>query len=110
MERQSFLRTPRHSRGFSWDKKDEQEAIVSCSSFSFCYAIERHFRGCEYKTLTHLCFARSKLHKIKGFLPLNANIDYDKLRAKAVYCFRPLDYSQARTETAVKDAKREVYP
>ena len=75
-----------------------------------CYAIERHFRGCEYKTLTHLCFARSKLHKIKGFLPLNANIDYDKLRAKAVYCFRPLDYSQARTETAVKDAKREVYP
>ena len=72
--------------------------------FILCYAVERHFRGCKYKTLTHPCFARSKPHKIKKFLPLNANIDHDKLRAKTVYCFRSLDYLQAKTETAAKDA------
>ena len=75
-----------------------------------CYAVERHFRGGEYKTLTHLCFAPAKPHKIKRNSPLNANIGHDKLRAKAVCCFRPPDYSQAKTEKTVRDAKRTVYP
>lgn len=62
--------------------------ITSCSPFSFYYAVERHFEGYEYKTLTHPHFAYRKPHEYRLFQPLLRDREPHNLeRAQAVYPF-----------------------
>ena len=77
----------------------------------FCYAIERHFEGYKYKTLIPPLL-RSQSRMNTGFINLYCVTENPIIwrgRKRSIR-LRPLDYQTAKTETAVKDAKREVYP
>lgn len=56
MERQSFLRTPRHSRGFSWDKNK-----ITGEKGSPLFSGDFYMR-LQYRSIKLPCFVRALLH------------------------------------------------
>lgn len=55
-----------------------------------CHAVELHFEGYEYKTITYTLIASAKPHKSKGkYFLLRDRESYNLERAQAVYPFVP---------------------